>query len=731
MTPTLEDLFRAVEGTNPFSRNRVSEASSTSDTDERRIHESEFNHVLARVQAVAIERIATGVLVIGGAGVGKSHLLGRLYRWAHDDHATSVFLHNVLASPARLARYVVHATVSTLAGRPASYCESELYKLVNRAISTKRSREKKKTAVAPNEERMKLLSELGRTIDPSDRVMPVLKVFVERAREAVNGDPTAEGIASAAVAWLSGETVEDEMAGKLGILTWGDPGARLEDDDAIRHVFHVLAALSGAGERPFVLCVDQVDNLDEDKVVALASFLQALLDHCKNLAVIVSGVKESMLLFRKNGTIPEAAWDRIAEYKIELSRLGQEEAKLLVRARVEQFIIPFGDLPEVRKIRASGPFFPLTNEWLEKRLNGVVEMRARDVVSWSREAWEEQKALIVGGKGQQWLESWPKTRDRRPISKTPPPPPDEAIDRLVAIKIKERVAERTLQPDALPPDVDNWTTLVSSLLDRCAGRPGYTLASAEAIKKGVYHLRAVEVIPQGREIKNGVLFLASARPTDATLALKRMIEDKEPPDHRYLVSDEERQPIKFGKAGTKGVGHYEALRALGKERFEHVKLTFQDHAELDAFEGVLRTARVGDLEIEDGDQSARPLTEDEVAESMHRQGFLLRHPLLHHLLTEELPPVSTGGGPGRLYEVDRQRGRETVQGKLSWRLGMTTRELAQIYVDEDRPKAAVRINMDHVRLQFVGIVDEMHGEGLLHATPQDDDRFVTLLPKEK
>src|SRR5262249_51368363 len=156
-------------------------------------------------------------------------------------------------------------------------------------------------------------------------------------------------------------------------------------------VIHVLARLAAAGGRPFVLCVDQVDNLDEDKVVALASFLQALLDHCKNLAIIVSGVKESMLRFRETGVVPEAAWDRIAEYKVELARLGHEEARLLVRARIEQFVAPFGELEEIKALRARDALFPLRGAWLDKRLGDVVEVRARDVVSWARDAWEEQQ----------------------------------------------------------------------------------------------------------------------------------------------------------------------------------------------------------------------------------------------------------------------------------------------------------------------------------------------------
>ena len=97
----------------------------------------------------------------------------------------------------------------------------------------------------------------------------------------------------------------------------------MPDDQSVEHVLLALAHLAQIRDQPFVLCIDQVDNLDHDKLKALARFLHALLDHASNMLVIVSGVKQTLLGFREDDIISEAAWDRIAQYKVDLPRVTQ------------------------------------------------------------------------------------------------------------------------------------------------------------------------------------------------------------------------------------------------------------------------------------------------------------------------------------------------------------------------------------------------------------------------
>ncbi len=61
--------------------------------------------------------------------------------------------------------------------------------------------------------------------------------------------------------------------------------------------------------------------------------------------------------------------------------------------------------------------------------------------------------------------------------------------------------------------------------------------------------------------------------------------------------------------------------------------------------------------------------------------------------------------------------------QLAWRMGSTAHAMAKGYAEElPEPRSAV----DDVWTQFKAIAGRMHGEGLVHATPHDDDLFLLL-----
>jgi hypothetical protein len=74
-----------------------------------------------------------------------------------------------------------------------------------------------------------------------------------------------------------------------------------------------------------------------------------------------------------------------------------------------------------------------------------------------------------------------------------------------------------------------------------------------------------------KEITTGVLFVTNSG-RSATEALRRLLNDEHPPDHRLLVTDEERRPLKMG---AQGVAFYRDLEKLGRESFEHIRLDFE------------------------------------------------------------------------------------------------------------------------------------------------------------
>src|SRR5262249_59887592 len=119
-----------------------------------------------------------------------------------------------------------------------------------------------------------------------------------------------------------------------------------------------------------------------------------------------------------------------------------------------------------------------------------------------------------------------------------------------------------------------------------------------------------------------------------TCVLRRLLEDDKSSDHRLLVTDHERRPL---KVGAQGVEYYRDLEKLGPGKFDHLKIDFEQYARLDALQGVVGMAKSGDLEIEAPRGTPRPVPEAEVIASHHRQDRFRRHPLLGPLLTEEPP----------------------------------------------------------------------------------------------
>ena len=64
------------------------------------------------------------------------------------------------------------------------------------------------------------------------------------------------------MAWLSGEEIDADAATRLGLKVAGQESAALPDDQDVEQVLLALAQLALIRDQPFVLCIDQVDNLD-------------------------------------------------------------------------------------------------------------------------------------------------------------------------------------------------------------------------------------------------------------------------------------------------------------------------------------------------------------------------------------------------------------------------------------------------------------------------------------
>src|SRR5881227_2663094 len=133
--PTLEDFFREVQEHNPFTDNRIT-GSADDDTDVEALNQSAFERLTGLTWESLNTRRGLGVILWGQAGIGKSHLLARLARWARrDDRACLIYLHNLQASPDNLPRAVLRAVVDALTWREdRSFHATALVRLIHATL---------------------------------------------------------------------------------------------------------------------------------------------------------------------------------------------------------------------------------------------------------------------------------------------------------------------------------------------------------------------------------------------------------------------------------------------------------------------------------------------------------------------------------------------------------------------------------------------------------------------
>lgn len=732
LTPRLDDFLAALRDNNPFTANRVTEPSSY-DVDVPAIHAKAFDRLTSLAGRVPNERAGIGAVLLGGAGAGKSHLLSRLYRWAREagpdggPRACYVYLHNILADPDRLPRYLLKYVVSRLSdGGRGPLHQTPLYRFVERAI---------RHAAGAAGARLDNAKEIqdayracfGHTAGGRE-AFEVLFQFFRYARPEKAAEPARRRMASEAIAWLSGDEIDPEAARLLGLKANDQAPAMLHDDGEVEQVLLTFTQLAHVSNQPLILCVDQVDNLDPDKLKCLVRFLHALLDKAANLLVIVSGVKQTLLEYRSESVIPEAAWDRIAQYSVELLKVSESDARKILEARLERFHEPFMELEAVRRHVQEDTLFPLGRQWMEDRFGGVREFRPREVLNWARDAWEDEQAKLAR-LGNDWIKHWPDTS----TSPQPAPPPprepsaqeiEAVLDETVERKMAEQVALHRLHPGSLPPDAGNLAGLVESLLADCRGDSlPYTFRNVERMKKKAGKLPPYDLLVRehresdGREVTTGVLFVTNAG-LSATAALRRLLEDDKPPDHRLLVTDHERRPL---KVGPQGVEYYRDLEKLGPSRFEHLKIDFERYAGLDALREAIGMAKSGDLEVEIPPGTNRPVSDAEVVASHHRRDRFRGHPLLRPLLTEDPLPVEPG--PPDKVALDEAAVRQYVMAQLAWQMGSTAFALAKGYVGMI---AAQGVTAEAAWPRLKTIAEGMHADGLVHAQPLDNDLYLLL-----
>jgi hypothetical protein len=630
---------------NPFLDNRVN-GPGPETVDVEAVHQAAFARLTGLAGEALRGRRGVGAVLWGEAGIGKSHLLARLSRWAEQDNrACFVYLHNLQAAPDHLPRSLLHSVVSVLTlGRSRSFAHTPLFDLVYASLLEAVDHNLRNYSWSQlSAAWTAFLDRLGLAGDR--RPYEVLFPFFRSAYRAGQGRELGE-VAESAVRWLSGQALDPDEARRLALppgLRADEPVA-LEDNQAIKQVLVALTRLAAGKGRPFLLVFDQVDNLDTDQAAALARFLQALIDSSSNLLVVTAGVQSTLLGWREARVFQDSAWDRLAQIEVRLGRLTADEARRIVQARLDRFLDPFADLEPLQQKRQADPLFPLGRSWKESTLEERVDVRPRDALNWAREGWRrEQEALDRLGVGD-WLANWPRSdgeingQDRGPTSEEV----QAAIDRKVEDRLAEVLAELQQHPETLPPDGDQLAGLVYALLVQCRNSGHrYGVVGVERLPpprrdvRPTYDLTVRQRGTDGGELCMGVLVLTVASAVSATGFLRRLRDDTRPFDRLVVVTDQ-----RIGlPLGDRGREYLHDLEQTGADRFRRVDLSFDEYARLEALQRVVGLARSGDLEVEVRPGQGRVIEERDVIDSYHRHGRYLAAPLLHTLLVpEENPP---------------------------------------------------------------------------------------------
>jgi hypothetical protein len=636
----LERFCERVRCFNPFTDNRVNGPGPT-DVDVGSLHARAFEQLLGLAHEGITTQRGLGAVLWGEAGIGKSHLLARLAHWAEADRqGCLVYLHNLQASPANLPRSLLRAVVGILTrGRVAGFAQTPLYRMVNAAVREALNADRERTySWEAAEEAFGHLVDRLTELDPSraaiiDRtVYDVFFQFYRSAYLAQRGEDE-ECVAALALRWLSGDGLDPDEAGQLGLSSLSGQPVGLADAQQIKQVLVALSRLALSWRRPLILCFDQVDNLDADQAAALARFLQALIDSALNLLVVIAGVQATLMQWRSQKTIQDSAWDRLAQFEIALHRISATDGQQIVAARLRQFLQPFASLEPIAQQLHDDALFPLGQAWAAEFLQTKPEVRPRDVLNWAREGWRREQEVLQKLGGPAWLLGW---RNRRPAPPVLPPPEkmDEVIDHKVSQKIDEHISRRTAEPHSLMPDAENLTGLVFALLKQCQ-----TVLSAGALQVERLSATQPNVRPvcdlliqqrpngEGRKVQTGLLFLATESAYATTAALRRIVRAKSP--RRILLVTDERQPLRLAARGKE---YYEVLQGRSRQRFRHLELTVSQYADLDALVAVAGLARSGDLEVELPGGQVRPVTETEVIASYQRRERYTRAPVLEELV---------------------------------------------------------------------------------------------------
>jgi hypothetical protein len=367
---------------NPFRQTIVKDAwERLQDVPE--IHAEAFKTCCRAFENVTTSRHCDSVLLHGGAGSGKTHLLSRLQRhWTASigqggskEIARCVFLYcRLQTSPQRLWQHLRKTFVEDLLHR-FSDGTTQLQRLVACRFAEGDRNKRRPSALW-----------LKWITNPANRDHSgwkrILLPWLEREARIgfslqrvllhlITGHHVLE-----AGAWLKGEDrLPEEAVARMGISE-SEEG---QTEDIAREMVLALCRLASP-LMPVAFCFDQIEALqtakDDEESLFLFGQMGASLFNSSNNALLISCIQSSV--FDKfKAAIREADFDRIAQRWETLNPLDRNLGRLLIQSRLESS----EDLASLRAGHAKQPLWPLDPSDVDSLFASPAAQTARKIIS--------------------------------------------------------------------------------------------------------------------------------------------------------------------------------------------------------------------------------------------------------------------------------------------------------------------------------------------------------------
>jgi hypothetical protein len=384
----MNEFFRCLLGSNPFASSHVR---STADAavHVQTLHQRQFQQLITCAQRTLENRGDGGVVMWGEAGTGKSHLLVEFSRWTDQQRCLDThFFRSLPMDPAAVELHIIKSVLRQMTrdhrGGPRNTALGRLMrKVVEIACADVLVHDQ---PFREAEARM------------------ALRRFVERRWHET--DVTTELLATCDVLFRFFAARDNDAA--RSALRWlaGDSSGQGSPPASPGTTLIALTRLSSMGGRAMVLSFDQLDDLSPQQVQTLFRFIDPLIDHTRNLLLVLSGRQQALLEWVEQGIIPPSTWGRLTRNQtpVNLPCIGSAEAQQMLEARLRRFVEPFLTVAEIRERVEQDALFPLGSDWFERHLNGRSEFPPRDVLLWAAERWQQQQVDLHELGGPSWFD---------------------------------------------------------------------------------------------------------------------------------------------------------------------------------------------------------------------------------------------------------------------------------------------------------------------------------------